>query len=90
MSDKVDPDKIEEIVGVKRHATEHRGRAISAEERVYVLHSQECENQYPDPRDCPYSLALDSGIDEDEWVMDAPVTVRILDGRLLPEEFPND
>ena len=90
MTDKVVADKIEQIVGIKRHTTEHRARAVSAEERVYILHSQECKDRYPDLRDCPYSIALDQGIDEDKWVMDQPVAVQIQGGSLVPEDFPND
>lgn len=84
MSNKVPAQDIERSVGVKRHATEHWARAVHIEERVYILHSQECKDHYTDLRLCPYSRALALGIDEKEWPKDEPLTVRVLDGRLTP------
>lgn len=75
-----------------RHATEHWGRAASAEERVYVLHSQACKDSTPDLRECAFSVALDNGIDEDvpwtPWSRAADRPVRLVvhpDGWLLPD-----
>lgn len=87
MSDHVDPEVIEQIVGVKRHPTRHYARAVSAEQTVYVLHSEECRATYDDLRDCPWTLALDRGIDEYDWSdrEDVPVLVRVRDGRLIPD-----
>ena len=89
MSDLVDATAIEEIVGAKRHPTRHQGRAVSCEETVYVLHSQECLNSGIDLVRCPFSLALDNGIDLDEWQEDMPVTLAIVGAfnrtRLVPE-----
>lgn len=90
MSDLVDPGRIESIVGVRRHPTEHWGRADSVELTVYVLHSQECRNSTPDLRHCPYSIALDEGIENPEnwpdWRTreDRPVRLAIRDGWLVP------
>ena len=84
MPDWVDADQIEEIVGVKRHNKNHRGRAVSAEQTVYILHSQECLDSGADLRDCMFSVVLDRGIRIKEWVEDVPVTLRIRDGRLVP------
>ena len=85
MSDLVSPDRIESIVGVQRHDRDHYARAVSAEERVYLLHSRECVKSVEDLRDCNYSLALDLGIVLYEWVEDVPVLVGIgPDGRLHP------
>lgn len=76
-------DKIERIVGAKRHDTLHVAHAISAEQRVYILHSRECVEQITsrgsDLRACPFSRALDNGIEMDEWDhwQDRPVVVRI-------------
>ena len=72
-------DKIEAIVGAKRHPTYHLGRAVSAEQRVYVLHSAECAASGIDLRDCQYSEALDLGIDLDVWgdCEDRPVRLLI-------------
>lgn len=77
MSDKVDADKIEQIVGVERKMAEHWGKVISSEGRVYILHSRMCQKHYSDLRDCPYSRALDRGIDIDEWVVDEPTALCI-------------
>lgn len=89
MTDIADPAKIEAIVGVPRHATEHYGRAVSAEETVYILHSQECKDSIADLRDCAYSVALDRGITH--WlpwagwrlVQDTPVRLAIHRGFLM-------
>ena len=77
-------DRIEGIVGVKRDDVVHFGRAVSSEQRVYILHSRECLASVSDQRDCEFSLALDNGIDPDEWVEDVPVILRRENGRLVP------
>lgn len=70
-------DKIEGIVGATRHETIHVARAVSAEERVYILHSRACTLAYSDLRLCPFSVALDAGIDLELWGdwQDRPVEV---------------
>jgi len=60
MTDIVDPNKIEEIVGHRRMSVVHLGRAVSSEGIFYILHSQRCVDRYPDLRDCPYSQLLDT------------------------------
>lgn len=85
MSDLVSPAIIEGIVGVKRHATEHWGRAVSDSQTVYILHSLACKDSGIDLRRCDYSVALDDGIEPSRWVEDAPVRLRIEDGELLPD-----
>lgn len=91
MSDLVDPSEIERLVGVTRHATEHYGRAVSAEEQVYVLHSQQCKDTREDLRTCPYSIALDRGITSPlPWTgwrrtQDRPVHLTLYRGWLLPD-----
>lgn len=85
MSDLVPTDEIEAIVGVKRHQSEHIARAVSAEQKVYILHSQGCLDDITsddpewqrDLRDCPFSLALDRGIDKDNWPEDVPIRVSV-------------
>uniref|UniRef100_A0AAU7J8E8 Uncharacterized protein n=2 Tax=unclassified bacterial viruses TaxID=12333 RepID=A0AAU7J8E8_9VIRU len=83
-------ERIEGIVGAPRHATLHLGRAVSAEQRVYILHSAECLRTYRDLRACPFSVALDEGIDMFDWsgFEDRPVALSICDdfGDLLPHE----
>ncbi|KJL45602.1 hypothetical protein [Microbacterium trichothecenolyticum] len=77
----------ERIVGVPRHPTIHAGRAVSTEERVYILHSSECIDSGIDLRECRFSIALDEGIDMDLWErwQDHPVQLAVLlDGRLAP------
>lgn len=80
----VPADQIERIVGVDRHPTAHYARAVSAEETVYVLHSAACRADRGDLATCPYSLALDAGIDADQWPVDVPVEVSIIAGFLVP------
>lgn len=91
MTELVPRQDIETIVGVTRHHSQHWGRAVSKERTVYILHSQECLDEYNlctdsgvDLRDCPYSLALDEGIELEEWIEDLPVQLRILGGRIMP------
>lgn len=84
MTQHVPADQIERIVGRTRPVQDHYARAVSAEQTVYILHSRECLASFADLRDCPWSLALDRGIDISEWVEDAPLAVRVRDGRLVP------
>lgn len=67
MSDLVRAKDIEKIVGQKRHNRVHYGRAVTAEQTLYVLHSHECLESGIDLRDCEYSAALDLGIDTNQW-----------------------
>lgn len=83
----VPADEIEEIVGARRHATHHLGRAVSVEQTVYILHSQGCKDSGLDLRECPYSLALDRGIDSDEWTEDTTVGLVVEGGALVPLDF---
>lgn len=87
MSALVPGDQIEQIVGVERHATRHYVRAVSAEQVVYILHSHECKDSGIDLRECPFSVALDRGIDEYDWSdrEDRPVLVRVRNGFLIPD-----
>lgn len=87
MTDLVSSDEIERIVGIERHPTRHYARAVSAEQMVYILHSQRCKDSGRDLRDCLFSLALDNGIDERDWsdMEDRPVRVTInRDQQLVP------
>lgn len=94
MSNLVPAGTIEEIVGTRRHRTDHYGRAVSAEQTVYILHSQQCRDTTPDLRDCPYSIALDRGIEHPlPWtgwrrVQDKPTRLSIANGYLMPD-FPD-
>lgn len=86
MTDLVDPTKIERIVGAARQDDAHLGRAVSSEQQVYILHSGQCRASGRDLRACEYSLALDEGIDEDDWcdAEDVPVVLGVRDGLLIP------
>ena len=89
MSELVPPTEIEGIVGARRHPTDHIGRAVSSEQTVYILHSKECVDSGIDLRRCPFSIALDRGIDLDgAWNgrEDEPVTLGIIDLKLVPRE----
>lgn len=78
MTDLVDATDIERIVGVPRHATLHLGRAVTAECRVYILHSEECRQRNTDLRACAYSFALDHGEQGPEyWPLDQPLTLSL-------------
>lgn len=87
--DLVRADEIEKIVGVERDDVDHYGRAVSGEQKVYILHSRLCRETRgvleSDLRDCPYSRALDDlGINPTEWIQDEPALLAIRDGRLVP------
>lgn len=86
MSDLVPADEIEQIVGIQRHRQAHFGRAVSAEETVYILHSQRCLDSGIDLRDCVFSQALDRGIDRRYWEghEDRPVALGVWYRRLVP------
>lgn len=90
MADLVSAEEIEGIVGAERHATEHWGRAVSSEQTVYILHSRECLNSRIDLPACPYTVALDRGIDStipwSGWrhVQDRPVALELFRDYLVP------
>jgi hypothetical protein len=88
MTDLVPTEDIERIVGVARHSIEHWGRAVSAEQTVYILHSKACLARGGDLCGCPYSEALDKGIEMARWNgyvdMAVPLWVSAGTGRLLP------
>jgi hypothetical protein len=82
-------ETIEATVGARRSPNEHIGRAVSAEQRIYILHSAECVATGVDLRECPYSKALDAfGIDMSVWEgrEDEPVILKISDllGDIVP------
>ncbi len=86
MTDLVGADQIEHIVGARRHPHQHLGRAVSAEQTVYILHSEKCKDSGIDLRDCEWSLALDLGIDPADWqgYEDRPVALAFHRSRLFP------
>lgn len=83
MTDRVPTADIERVVGVPRHAALHYGRKVVDEQRLYILHSQQCLRAHDDLRDCPYSLALDHGIRPRDWPA-AAVVLGLEHGRLTP------
>lgn len=87
MSALVPTDEIEAIVGVQRHPTRHYARAVSTEQRAYILHSASCRDSRDDLRKCPFSLALDNGIDMAVWGGHQDKAMRVVitrSGRLVP------
>ncbi len=86
MTERVPTDRIEVLVGTSRHPSLHLARAVSSEETVYILHSEHCRESRSDLRGCPYSEALDDGIDLGAWdqFQDRPVVVWLAHGELLP------
>lgn len=95
-TDRVPAEDIEAIVGVPRLKANHVLRAVSSEERAYILHPLRCVQAHPDLRECPFSVALGEyglwgldPIDEDDgydWPEDEPVVVMLNeDGFLAPD-----
>lgn len=83
----VPADRVEEIVGARRHATHHLGRAVSSEQVVYILHDQACKDSGLDLRECSYSLALDRGIEVADWAEDTTLALVVEGGQLVPLDF---
>lgn len=52
MTEIVSADRIEQIVGARRHPTHHLGRAVSGAQSVYILHSSACVASGLDLRAC--------------------------------------
>lgn len=79
--------RIEALVGAPGQKRDHLGRVDThghgkdhyyVQATVYILHSHECRNEHEDLRQCPYSLALDTGIDGwDPDLLDETVVLRI-------------
>lgn len=94
MTDLVDPEEIETIVGAPRHETLHLGRLDTPRGAVFILHSAECLAAGEDLRFCRFSIALDEGVDELLWHgwRNKPVVLAVLmDGYLSPAtEAPTD
>jgi hypothetical protein len=95
VTDLVPTEEIEQLVGAQRLPMAHVGRAVSAKETVYILHSQRCKDAGGDLRTCPFSLALDEGIDLRRWAefMDRPVVLGVspAGGSLVPlYSLPHD
>lgn len=86
MTKRVPTSRIEQIVGCARHRKVHWGRAVSAEQTVYILHSQACRDEQEDLRDCRFSRALDNGINPDDWsgVEDRPIALAVWGSQLIP------
>ena len=86
MTNLVSPSRIETIVGVNRHSEAHYGRAVSAEQTFYILHSQRCLDSGVDLRECVFSVALDEGIKSYVWdaLQDRPVILGVWQDRLVP------
>ena len=85
MTELVDPEVIESVVGMTRHDTIHFGRAVTTDERFYILHSRECRDDTADVRDCPFSLALDHGImgvPGVDWATDTLLVLSIANDKL--------
>jgi len=85
MTNIVPAEDIEALVGAARHPTLHQARVDTQDtEQVYILHSQKCIDRYglrpDDIRSCPFSKALDNGIEDYEWAdhYDQPVVVTVM------------
>ena len=83
MTSLVPADSIEQVVGRRRHPTDHIARRIG--QTVYILHSVECREAGHDLRACDFSRALDIGCDHLSWEPygESPVFVAVSRGGLL-------
>lgn len=89
MTNRVPKEDIELKVGRRRDPIRHYGKLRTDDWLMYILHSQECVDSFEDLRECPYSLALDRGVDELEWPTDVTVHLGISDGSLVDKDNPN-
>ncbi len=86
-------DDIEQIVGAPRARNLHLGRAVSEDQRVYILHSQQCIDSGRDVRECTFSRAMDNGIDVDYWWLgceDIAVVLGVRGPHLVPVRKVSD
>ncbi len=84
MTDLVPTADIERLVGARRHPIHHLARLDSASSTVYILHSLTCLDSGIDLRECRWSLSLDAGIREEEWLPDETLLVAPMRSGLLP------
>lgn len=87
MANLVPADQIEALVSARRHSVKHLGRHDTATDTIYILHSEQCRAQTDDLRDCAFSIALDDGVDEDDWdaYHDRPIALAVdSEGFLCP------
>lgn len=90
MSELVDPDKIEGIVGAERHTFRHIALARSYDDQFFILHPEQCPARKAGKplTECKFSLALDRGISKRWWTprwQDRPVFVALgVGGDLRP------
>ena len=71
----VDPNKIESIVGVERLDAWHIARWVTADDKIYILHSRQCKDSDIDLRECEYATAAPS--QDFDLFPDTPVVVVI-------------
>ncbi len=86
MTELVPPEDIERLVGTSRMNWHHAVRVDTGEKMVYILHSRECKESGRDLRECPFSRALDMGVNMERWsdYFDEPMVAAIERGRLIP------
>ena len=86
MTEPVAPEDIEEIVGTVRNPYIHYGRAVSADDTIYILHSTQCLDSGVDLTECPFNVALGHGIWWKDWAgyEDQLVVLTVIAGRLVP------
>ena len=89
MANLVPADKIEQIVGARRHSIKHLGRLVSADQTCYILHSQACLSAGRDLRECAFSVAMDDMNDlEFAGYADRPIVLAVSsEDELLPAEI---
>lgn len=87
MVEQISAEQATNKVGVDRHNKVHLGRASSADQKVYILHSGECLIETGgNLLSCEYSQALEWGIDSSKWEEDIPTVLGIFNGRLYQRE----
>ena len=79
MTDLIKPDEIEILVGTRRHPIWHIGKVDTARQQVYIMHSYQRRHSGIDLRVCTFSLALDQGLQDEDWegMQDVPVVLAL-------------
>jgi len=86
MSNLVNSKEIEEIIGAPRNRKAHFGKLITAEDKIYIMHSYECVFKNEDLRQCEFSKAMDHSTPEKLWnkFEDKTVLLGVMSGSLVP------
>lgn len=90
MTECVTWEQMQEVFGIPRLDHVHVAKAVSDEQVLYILHSQDCLDRTEDLRTCPYAEAQNQGVDEAAWepYLDKIVVVALMQNWTGPRPSP--